>query len=163
MNNWDHIPLASLNEILANLYPSEAEARRLAAKAGLRTAQIDFSGSSLSRWFNVLYHANPRAKVDDVVARALEEHPDDEALKQAKNRAPPPVVKGPDVAHWAGPVAMGQLEKIIGARSTLVPITYLEIGLIRSRAVVRIKRQDGSSGSGFVTGNNLLITNNHVL
>lgn len=162
MSKWDHVALANLNEILANLYPSEAEARRLAAKAGLKPARIDFAGSSLSRWFNVLDHANALAKVDDVVAAALEENPDDESLMAAKKGAPPPVVKGPET-QWAGPAGAGQLEKIMGAKSTLVPITYLEVGLQRSRAVVRIKRQDGSSGTGFVTANNILITNNHVL
>jgi V8-like Glu-specific endopeptidase len=162
MSKWDHGPLASLNEILANLYPKEADARRLAAKAGLRTAQIDFDGSSLSRWFNILDHANPRDMVDAIVASAVEENPDDEALRQARNHAPPPVVKGPET-QWAGPAGASQLEKIMGDKSTLVPITYLEIGLLRSRAVVRIKRQDGSSGTGFVTAGNILITNNHVL
>jgi len=51
----------------------------------------------------------------------------------------------------------------LGARSTLVPISYLQIGVERSRSVVRVKRGDGGSGSGFVTEGNLLITNNHVL
>jgi V8-like Glu-specific endopeptidase len=51
----------------------------------------------------------------------------------------------------------------MGERSTLVPITYLEIGLIRAKSVVRVKRRDGSSGTGFITDNNTLITNNHVL
>jgi V8-like Glu-specific endopeptidase len=51
----------------------------------------------------------------------------------------------------------------MGERSTLVPITYLEMGLVRARSVVRVKRKDESSGSGFVTDDSLLITNNHVL
>jgi V8-like Glu-specific endopeptidase len=51
----------------------------------------------------------------------------------------------------------------MGQKSTLVPITYLEIGLVRARSVVRVKRQDGRSGTGFITDGNTLITNNHVL
>ena len=51
----------------------------------------------------------------------------------------------------------------MGDKSTLVPITYLEVGLLRAKSVVRVKRADGSSGTGFITANNTLVTNNHVL
>ncbi|CAA2105437.1 hypothetical protein MBUL_03192 [Methylobacterium bullatum] len=163
MSKWNHVALAGLNEILANLYPTDKEVRRLAASAGLRTVHIDFDGSSLTRWFSVLDYANVHDKVDDVVARSLEENPDDEALKRAKDRAPPPVMKGPEPVRWEGPAGTGQLEKLIGTQSTLVPIAYLEVGLLRSKAVVRVKRRDGASGTGFVTEDSILITNNHVL
>jgi V8-like Glu-specific endopeptidase len=163
MNKWDNVTFANLNEILANLYPTETDARRIATKSGLRAAQIDFSGSSIGRWFNVLDHANHRSKVDDVVAYALQENPDDDSLKRARDRRPPPLLRGPEATQWNGPLVASQLEKLMGARSTLVPITYLEIGLLRSRSVARVKRADGSSGTGFVTTGNKLITNNHVL
>lgn len=162
MSKWGHVELANLNELLANLYPSEADARRLATKAGLRQARIDFAGSSLSRWFNILDHANALKKVSDIVAAALKENPDDESLREAGNGRPPPAVKGPET-KWAGTLDSDQLEKIIGSRTTLVPISYLELGLARSRSVVRVKRPDGSSGTGFITTNNILITNHHVL
>src|SRR5687767_8889158 len=127
MNKLDHKALADLTEILANLYPSETDARRIAHKAGLKTAFLDFSGAPIDRWFKVLDHANPRDRVGAIVACALEENPDDEALKQASKGTPPQALKGPEPTQWGGPSAAASLEKIMGPRSTLVPITYLEI------------------------------------
>src|SRR5262249_49178746 len=95
MNEWDATTLTNLNEILANLYPQDSDARRLATKAGLPTAYITFENKAISTWFHVLEYANPRGKVDNVVEKALEENPSDESLLRAKDRRPPPVVKGP--------------------------------------------------------------------
>ena len=73
-------------------------------------------------------------------------------------------VSGPDIhkVAWQSDVGGAQLEKILGAKSMLKPISFLEVGLQRARAVVKVVRPDGS-GSGFLVGGNLLITNHHVL
>lgn len=163
MSKWNYNELACLNEILANLYPRDTDARRLAANAGLAVAQISFEGSSLGRWFNILEYANARDTVDGVVARALIENPDDDSLKGALNRQPPKTVKGPEAKEWEGPKASDRLEKLMGVRSTLVPISYFEIGVVRAKSIVRIVRSDGSLGTGFITSGNVLVTNNHVL
>ena len=163
MTEWDNGSISKLNEILANLYPRDNDARRMATKAGLRTAYIEFDNKAINTWFNILQYAKSQRSVDNVIAGALEENPDDESLKRAKERTPPPVVKGPEATDWSGPSATATLEKLMGPKSTLVPITYLEVGLLRARSVVRVKRADGSSGSGFIIDDNTLITNNHVL
>ena len=163
MIEWPREDLTSLNWILANLYPTVADSRRIAADSGLKTIQIEFNNQALTNWFNILDHANARGKVSNILNRAIEENPEDESLQRASGGAPPPVLQGPETQQWRGPAAAASLEKIIGQKSTLVPISYLEIGLQRARCVVRVKRQDGSSGTGFVTANNILITNNHVL
>lgn len=59
------------------------------------------------------------------------------------------------------------IERIIGAVD-LVPINYLEFGLIAARSVCRIQIRlpNGASngfGTGFLVAPNLLMTNNHVL
>ena len=162
--NWDHRALASLNEILANLYPSDSDVRRIATKVGLRPAYLILEGKAINSWFSALDAANRASgKVDDIVAAALEENPGDEQLNQARDHAPPPIIRGPDLAAWRGGPAAETREKIMGARSTLVPISYLQIGLERARSVVRVRCGDKGSGSGFVTEGGLLITNNHVL
>ena len=51
-NPW----LSTLNDALADLYPDKADARRVAANAGVKTGMIDFEGGSLVRWFNILSH-----------------------------------------------------------------------------------------------------------
>ena len=160
---WEYQALAVLNEILASRYPTDNDARRIAAAVGLKPTFITFEGKAITSWFSVLQAANNADTVDAIVAKANEEFPGDEQLLRARDRAPTPAVKGPDLAWWKQASVIETREKIMGTRSMLVPIAYLQLGLERSRAVVRVKRGDGVSGSGFVTEGNLLITNNHVL
>jgi V8-like Glu-specific endopeptidase len=103
--------------------------------------------------------------VADIVAVAREEFPRNEQLKLAQSgelREPPSPQIGQEVP-WQGPEDIDPLEKIIGDQTTLVHVSYLEVGLLRSQAVGRVVRSDGTRGSGFLVGDNLLITNNHVL
>lgn len=161
MTEWTQAQLTSLNRILANLYPMIGDGVRVAKGVGLATSQIAFDNKAINNWFAIVQRAKQETKADALVAFALDENPGDEALQQAKQHAPPPPLEGPATAKWSG--APGQLEKILGDKSTLVPISYLELGVIRAKSVVRIKRADGSSGTGFMTAGGILITNNHVL
>lgn len=162
-SRWGHRALAQLNEALANLYPLDSDARRIARKVGLRTAYIQFDNKAINTWSNILEYANSQNKIESILTAALEEYPNDETLLDAQMGAPPPPVQGPKWQVWNGPSATSTLEKIMGAKSTLVPISYLEMGLLRARSVVRIKRDDGSSGTGFIIDGETLITNHHVL
>lgn len=163
MSNWSSTQIANLRTILANLYPSRDDAQQIAEDAGLYLQQLDFSGSPINMWFKVLQYAKPRDLVDDILDVALAANPGHQGLKLAKqHEAPPPPVEGPETT-WKGTQDTDALEKIMGKKSTLVPVAYLELGTLRSRSVVRIKRADGGSGTGFLAANNLIITNNHVL
>src|SRR5215204_1429936 len=133
---WDRPALISLRQILARLYPAERDARRVVADAGLNPAQIAFESKAINNWFAILEEAaNHTGKVDAIVDVALRDFPDNEELQRAKQGEPPPILEGPEPADWRGPKAPGQLEKVIGTESTLVPISYLEIGLLKARSV----------------------------
>jgi V8-like Glu-specific endopeptidase len=161
---WDVPALRNLRQILARLYPTERDARRVVADAGLDAARIAIEPKAINTWFAILQEAaNHPGKIDALLQVALAEYPDDEGLQRAAQGAPPPVIEGPEPTDWHGPKSAGQLEKVIGTESTLVPISYLEVGLLKARAVAKIRRPDGSAGSGFLTDDDLLITNNHVL
>jgi V8-like Glu-specific endopeptidase len=56
-----------------------------------------------------------------------------------------------------------RLEKIIGQQNNLLKINWLEQALQASRAVCRVVCADGELGTGFVTKEGYLFTNNHVL
>ena len=162
--NWSPDTLRNLREILASLYPQNADATRIVTDAELDPTRIATDPKAINNWFNILEHARHRqGKIDTILRKALEEFPDVEALKLARDQAPPPVLRGPEATDWHGPRAGSQLEKLMGIRSTLVPISYLEVGVQRSRAVVRIVNPDGSTGTGFIVAGNVVITNNHVL
>lgn len=161
MTDWTQRDLNNLNRILANLYPMTTDGFRVAKSVGLDVAQIAFDAKAVTTWFAILGRAKIQTKVEALIDFALDENAGDEALLQARAGAPPPPMEGPKTDNWAGQA--GALETILGDKSTLVPISYLELGVIRARSVVRIKRADGSSGTGFVVTGGRVITNNHVL
>ena len=162
--DWPTARIKSLRELLANLYPKEDDARRVVADVGMQRTQIEFSNKAITNWFNILDRARlEKDRLDAIYRYALDENPINEKLKLLISSSPPEPRNGPEVSDWRGPSTASQLEKIIGQRSTLVPITYLELGLLRSRPVARVRLSDGSSGTGFLVADDLLITNNHVL
>jgi len=55
------------------------------------------------------------------------------------------------------------LELILDATSTLLPFHFLRTGDRLGRAVVKLLRSDGASGSGFLVAPGILLTNHHVL
>ncbi len=63
------------------------------------------------------------------------------------------------------PVEMSpeNLELILDATSTLLPFHFLRTGDRLGRAVVKLLRSDGSSGTGFLVAPGILLTNHHVL
>jgi len=151
----------NLNDVLADLYPTVEDSRRIVACAGMRASLIRFNNAALVNWFNILEEAGKGTKEQAVLDCALADYPDHNILLALK-RNEPPVVKGPDLT-WAAGDAGEHLEKIIGGQSTLLPISFLEIGMQRSRSVARIVRKDQSSGTGFLIQGNWMLTNNHVL
>jgi V8-like Glu-specific endopeptidase len=166
-SRWSSCP----HDVLADLYPTLDEAKKMATTVGLRPGRIHMEGSSDIRWFNILKHiANSWAKKPGLPPRALalvdlalKDFPDHDVLA-ALRKEEPPLVEAPRV-HLVMPSA-GEGEhydKIAGAQDTLLPIRSLEIGTQRARAVARIVRGDGTSGTGFLIGNGWLLTNNHVL
>lgn len=55
------------------------------------------------------------------------------------------------------------LEKIIGPANTMMRINWLEKALQASKAVCRVVCADGNLGTGFITQDGYLFTNNHVI
>lgn len=56
-----------------------------------------------------------------------------------------------------------RLEKIIGGTNNLLRINWLEKALAASKAVCRIVCEDGNLGTGFITKEGYVFTNNHVI
>ncbi|KAA3641008.1 MAG: serine protease [Bacteroidetes bacterium] len=72
----------------------------------------------------------------------------------------PTAVKG--IVSWFGSENEDSVaEKIIG-ENTLRPIRYLELALLASKAVAKIISPSGT-GTGFLVGSNLMMTNHHVI
>lgn len=56
-----------------------------------------------------------------------------------------------------------RLEKIIGGQNNLLRINWLEKALAASKAVCRVVCADGNLGTGFLTKEGYIFTNNHVI
>ena len=145
---------------LATLYPGERDARALLEDARLNVAYIDLSGSPVSRWYEALTEANKHpGKLNQILALAHERYADDPLLADMA-RGNFSDITPPTVSNWRG--GAPAFEKIIGTESTLVPVSFLERGLERARAVARV-RVPGGYGTGFLIREDLLLTNNHVI
>jgi len=157
--------LTLLRNALADIYVTAREIRRVAEEAELKPQYLDLSGDAVSIWHDVLREADKRQKVDAILRVVLVDNPGHPLFENARHGALNPV-SGIDIqrnVQWHDDIPSDRLERITGARSTLLPIAFLAIGLERAQCVVRILRSDGASGSGFLIQDNLLLTNNHVL
>lgn len=156
--------LSDLQKVLAEIYWEKADARRIAKEAGLNLTRIRFGDRSDLMWQDILERAIAEGRLMALVGVARQENPgvvllgqltEDQLLELPMEAVP--------AEAWEGPTESGQLERILGKQSTLLPINFLEKGVQLSRSVGRIVLADGSRGTGFLVANNLLITNNHVV
>lgn len=76
-----------LGDILADLYPTPNESRRIVACARLNAALIEFNDAAAVNWSNILRVAGN--KVSAIVDCALKDHPDHEDLRALKRVQPP--------------------------------------------------------------------------
>jgi hypothetical protein len=143
---WDN-NLVNLRDILADSYRTLNDSFHVVQQAGLNPAFIDMEGASIIRWHNILNYARQdQSSVDAIIDVALD-------------------LRGKDIVKdvtWERPVDTEQLEKIIGTQSTLLPISFLEMGLQRAKAIARIDLGARGKGSGFLIADDLLLTNHHV-
>lgn len=156
--------MSNLRNVLAGLYWNVEEARRVVLDVQMSPAFISFSNRMINTWQSILEEADHHDKVGDIIAKAREEYPKVQSLVLAAQNLLL-AVEAPEISdnEWQGPRDANSVEKIIGNVSTLRPIIFLQQGLEMSRSVARVVLADGSSGSGFLIRDNLLITNHHVI
>ncbi len=77
-----------------------------------------------------------------------------------RSRRPRVAPPGPALQFSGGPVVRPEL---ILEENELLPFVFLRTGDLRGRSVVKIVRGDGASGTGFLVGPDVLLTNHHVL
>jgi len=157
--------LTGLNVILAYLYSDVNDIKRIINSAGLQSGFINLQGNPMSNWDAVLNEANKRQnKVNDLIKTALKEYPDNPQLisasqgKLASSTAPE---IGPDL-NWAGDMQTGTLERLMAERSTILPVSFFQLGYERAKSVAYVEGRQ-IHGTGFLTSNNILLTNNHVI
>ena len=156
--------LTNLNHVLAGLYLFPQESLRLVDAAGLPKGHIPFQPKAIDNWHAILTEADRRGKVGNLIAAARRDYPEDPCLAQAE-RGDLLAIRGPlmgEDVDWRSAEPAAALEKILGEQSTLLPISFLARGLERARSVALVSLPRGR-GSGFLTRDNLFVTNHHVL
>jgi hypothetical protein len=169
MEKWNQY-LNQLNALLADFYPSPSAGRvqRMLRSVGIPLKRINFGQAADDVWYEIIDEARKLQFELDLIQAVRTDYGDDQQLRAIENgvisltkpKGAPTVA---DADFVPSKSAIETLERIIGAQSTLLPISFLELGLLRARSVARISRADGGSGTGFLVGENLLLTNNHVL
>ena len=153
----------NLVDILAGLIQDKDDARRIVMNAGLDPAMIAWKDRPKSYWFSIVEEAEKRGMCQKVAEAAYKEVQNPDLLAASK---------GPDVAtpvhteepiDWRSNNDASSLEKLMGKENNLLPVSFLEEGLKRAKPVCRIVRKDGMLGTGFLVGESLVATNNHVL
>lgn len=71
---WN-IRLTDLRNVLEKLRPTEEDARRVVADAGIEPSFISFNNKAVNNWHNILTEAEKRGNIKDVIQIAREEYP----------------------------------------------------------------------------------------
>src|SRR5262245_49493960 len=136
---WEQV-LSDLADLFASLIRDPAEAETVVQRIGLRPEDVRIYGQRPSVfWMNIVEEARNQQSLDNLIEYGKKRYPkvDFPALVQAAASAAPQGPK-PDDDRWQVPAEQGSgLERIIGTQSTLLPISFLELGVLRARSVAK--------------------------
>jgi V8-like Glu-specific endopeptidase len=165
--------LTQLNDTLADLVPNQESISKFIKAAGIKPQMINFNGSAMDIWSNVLDEAQKTNKVENLVIAVLDKYPDNPFLKSAITANEINYSLGPEIDNvttW-NPIEQETLEVLTMQANSLLPISFLERGIVASRSVAKVEIKNGSMlnvGTGFLfklQGRNelLFMTNHHVI
>lgn len=164
---WSLQDLVALRRVLADLFPRELDQRRFVADLGLPAGTIAFDPSAENAWFAILQRARQTLGIEALLQHALttDEGRNSHDLRRIAEGGTLALLPAPDIKAlgWRGASGARQLEKILGEVSTLVPVSFLALGLERARSVALVRLPDSVSGSGFLIADDLFVTNHHVV
>ncbi|HKB43367.1 MAG TPA: serine protease, partial [Chitinophagaceae bacterium] len=161
--------LIQLRDALALLIPFREDAITYLNEAKISYTTIILSQNPLTLWNNILTYTDSNSaenmtdELVDVLLIHFSGNPYFLSFKEQLNYNTGPALTDADLK---GKVDPKMLEKVIGATSTLLPISFLQTGIERAKAIARVLIQKPNSreaGTGFLLSNNLFLTNNHVI
>lgn len=91
-----HEGMWTLNVVLAAMYPTIDDSRRIVAMSGLPIALVRFHGAALINWFNILDHALSRDQVEAIVGAASRDMPQVAQLSDLARRYWPGALSAKD-------------------------------------------------------------------
>jgi V8-like Glu-specific endopeptidase len=159
--------LSQLRDAMALIISTPNDVKPYLNDAGINWTVIPIEvPNPVTMWHNVLTHADNNGEIEGLVEVLIKKFPKNPHILAFKEHLDYSL--GPELteADWKEPVKKDELEKLTGTTSTLLPISFLQTGLKKSKSVARvlIKKPTGTEvGTGFLIPDNLFITNNHVI
>lgn len=151
--------------LLCRLYPSHQDVKEIAQRTGISPGMIPYASRLLTYWHNVINESFNHGLQKQLIDNIVQDFPANVELKNALNVGVTKSqyeLKPREDFIWKGK-SIDELEKITGTQSSLVPISFLTEGLKRSKSVCKIYHKNNAIASGFITKNDILVTNNHVI
>jgi hypothetical protein len=154
--------------LLASVYQSKPQARDLSEQAGLDNTEIDWDRPMRWVWRDVLTMAHRQARLRLLLEQIRQSGDTAVAARIDELVAAAPVTTTPTPAPdatWKGFGDPG-FEKVIQAEPTFLDIAFLRRGVELGAAVCRLLvTMSGQNfyGTGFRIGEDLILTNEHVL
>ncbi len=171
--SWSH-KHTQLNDVLGELVPNKSSIVKFLTASGLKQQFITMDGNAMDAWNSVITEADKHNKVNDLVKAVLKVYPNDPFLKSALSSQEINYSLSPDIdkiSNWQ-PVSDETLELLTMGSSTIIPVNFLALGVIRSKAVAKVEIRTGTNrcdvGTGFIAKVDnfdelFFITNYHVL
>ncbi|WP_405421290.1 trypsin-like peptidase domain-containing protein [Streptomyces erythrochromogenes] len=170
--DWTAPGARELRDLLASSYDEPAAVKALAREAGIATQYMVWQQSAHGCWTELISTARNQDKLRTLLAR-IEQGPDGAVTSRLRELARDhPVLEAPEPESppgtWKDFSDPNGLERQIFARGTFQDTAFLKVGAETATAVCRLLVQDAQSGAyhhgtGFRIGEDLLMTNHHVL
>ncbi|RZM10974.1 MAG: hypothetical protein EOO88_47515, partial [Pedobacter sp.] len=133
-----------LSDVLSTLIYRQEGIVKLAQEAGIHPSKINLAGNATEIWHDVIRQALNRGYIEELISVALTEFPEEPFLIAAKQNldAAASNLPGIDEKEWKG-IDHSNLEVLTMKASTLLPISFLQKGIDRSKAVGKVEVQAG--------------------
>lgn len=168
--DFSHPGVQDLVRILTDNYYSRQMTVPILQKAGIPLAAIDWNQPMDLTWPGILDEARRKGKLRPLLTVIANSPDTDVAERINELSAADPVISAPEPTEaidWKiDPAAEDGLERQIESQPTLLDISFLERGLELAPSVARllVTLSDGEYyGTAFRIGEDLLLTNYHVL
>ena len=165
--------LQAIRDVLARSIYRPDDIVEIILSAGINPGTVDYGGNAVLQWRSVLTRARAELrmaglldavrKVQPPVGARLDELVGPHPVLEPGTGAPDDLSRS-DGVGWRG---FGAERLVVDGSDTLLGIAFLAVGLLRSRAICRLKVTYApgreSYGTGALIGPDLLLTNHHVL
>ena len=142
--NFSRPQVRALHDVLARALFQPSDVLAVVIDSGMNPATVDFGGNAVVQWYSVLQEARAQDLLPDLLqavrrrqpalGRRMDELVGDQPVL-SPSIGPPDDLSSPKGPGWKG---FGAEQLVVEGADTLLGISWLELGLQRSRSVCRV-------------------------